>query len=120
MTVSRKTLVASTLIIIGLIGAAHAESVMKQCGDEWKAAKANNTTNGQTWQEFLKSCRAQTEAAAHCEPVYRKLCKGFRSGPEMLGSCYAERPSILGRIPQQCVEDFQTTIENYNEAKGQQ
>src|SRR5260370_28888572 len=45
-------------------GAADAQSIMKQCGDEWKAAKANNTTNGQTWQEFLKSCRAQKAAAA--------------------------------------------------------
>ncbi|HYA05893.1 MAG TPA: hypothetical protein VEF90_08380, partial [Xanthobacteraceae bacterium] len=33
-------------------GAANAESVMKQCGDEWKAAKAAGTTGGQTWQEF--------------------------------------------------------------------
>jgi hypothetical protein len=39
-------------------------SVMKQCGDEWKAAKANNTTNGMTWQEFLKQCRAQKESSA--------------------------------------------------------
>jgi nucleoid-associated protein YgaU len=45
-------------------GAANAESVMKQCGDEWKAAKAAGTTNGQTWQEFLKTCRAQKEGAA--------------------------------------------------------
>src|SRR5271163_1496731 len=44
-------------------GAARAESVMKECGDEWKAAKANNTTNGMTWQEFLKQCRTQKEAA---------------------------------------------------------
>jgi hypothetical protein len=44
--------------------AAHAESVMKQCGEQWKAAKENNATNGQTWPEFLKSCRAQNAAAA--------------------------------------------------------
>ena len=36
---------------------ASAESIMKQCGDEWKAAKAANTTNGQTWRDFLKDCR---------------------------------------------------------------
>jgi hypothetical protein len=46
------------------IGAADAQSVMRQCGDEWKTAKANNATNGQTWPEFLKSCRAQKEAVA--------------------------------------------------------
>ena len=45
-------------------GAARAESVMKECGDEWKAAKANNTTNGMTWQEFLKQCRTQKESSA--------------------------------------------------------
>ena len=45
------------------------ESVMKQCGDQWKAAKANGTTNGQTWQEFLKSCRAQTASAPAAAPT---------------------------------------------------
>ena len=51
-------------------GAARAEvSVMKACGDEWKAAKANNTTNGQTWQEFLKSCRAQKASAPGAAPA---------------------------------------------------
>ncbi len=48
-------------------GAARAESVMKACGAEWQAAKAANTTGGQTWQEFLKGCRtrhASTPAAA--------------------------------------------------------
>ncbi len=45
-------------------GAVGAESVMKQCGDEWKAAKAAGTTNGQTWQEFLKACKAQKAGAA--------------------------------------------------------
>ena len=45
-------------------GAAQAQSIMKQCGDDWKAAKANNTTNGMKWPEFLKQCRAEKEAAA--------------------------------------------------------
>ena len=57
------------------IGAANAQdatkppSVMKQCGEEWKAAKANNTTNGMTWQEFLKQCRAQKESSAAPAPA---------------------------------------------------
>ena len=42
---------------------ANAESVMKQCGAEWKAAKAANTTKGQTWREFLKDCRARQGSA---------------------------------------------------------
>jgi len=45
-------------------GAAEAQSIMKQCGDDWKAAKANNTTNGMTWQQFLAQCRAQKQGAA--------------------------------------------------------
>ncbi|HEY1779484.1 MAG TPA: hypothetical protein VGG79_03475 [Roseiarcus sp.] len=45
-------------------GAAQAQSIMKQCGEDWKAAKANNTTNGMKWPEFLKQCRVQKEAAA--------------------------------------------------------
>jgi hypothetical protein len=43
----------------GVTGFANAETVMKQCGDQWQAAKANGTTNGQTWPQFLKQCRAQ-------------------------------------------------------------
>jgi hypothetical protein len=50
-------------------GAANAESVMGQCGADWKAAKAAGTTNGQTWQEFLKTCRAQKEGAATTAPA---------------------------------------------------
>ena len=45
-------------------GPAQAQNIMRQCGDEWKAAKANNTTNGMTWQQFLAQCRAQKAAAA--------------------------------------------------------
>jgi hypothetical protein len=64
----------SALLVAGLlgfggVGAASAASVMKQCGDDWKAAKAAGTTNGQTWQEFLKSCRAQKEGAAAPAPA---------------------------------------------------
>jgi hypothetical protein len=49
-------------IALASSGAANAESIMKVCGDEWQAAKAAGTTSGQTWQEFLKSCRAQSQA----------------------------------------------------------
>jgi hypothetical protein len=37
---------------------------MKECGADWKAAKAAGTTNGQTWNEFLKTCEAQKKGAA--------------------------------------------------------
>ena len=36
------------------ISTAHAESVMKQCGEQWQAAKTAGTTNGETWPQFLK------------------------------------------------------------------
>jgi hypothetical protein len=45
-------------------GAAHAEGVMKVCGEQWKAAKAAGTTDGKTWNEFLSQCRADQKAAA--------------------------------------------------------
>jgi hypothetical protein len=54
---------ASGLALVAT-GGANAESVMKQCGDDWKAAKANNTTNGMTWQQFLAQCRTQKESAS--------------------------------------------------------
>ena len=34
---------------------------MKECGADWKAAKAAGTTNGQTWNEFLKTCEGAEE-----------------------------------------------------------
>jgi hypothetical protein len=51
-------------IALASSGTANAQSIMKVCGDEWQAAKAAGTTNGQTWQQFLKSCRAQHEGGA--------------------------------------------------------
>jgi hypothetical protein len=66
-TQSLKAVFSALLVAAALglaTGAANAQSVMKQCGDEWKAAKANNATNGQTWQEFLKGCRAQKASAS--------------------------------------------------------
>ena len=58
----------AAMVLAGAFGlaatAANAESVMKECGADWKAAKAAGTTNGQTWNEFLKTCEAQKKAAA--------------------------------------------------------
>lgn len=51
--------VFATIFAFGMGTVANAETVMKQCGDQWQAAKANGTTNGQTWPQFLKQCRAQ-------------------------------------------------------------
>ena len=62
----------AALLLAGAFGlaasAANAESVMKECGADWKAAKAAGTTNGQTWNEFLKTCEAQKKGAARPPP----------------------------------------------------
>ncbi len=53
--------------VLGLVGAgpaAGAVSVMKQCGDDWKAAKSAGTTGGQTWPDFYKACKAKLDGAA--------------------------------------------------------
>src|ERR1700735_1685463 len=68
--ISRSFRVAlSAFLFAGALGLAstgpvQAQSIMKQCGDEWKAAKENNTTNGMKWPDFLKQCRVQKEGAA--------------------------------------------------------
>src|ERR1700675_2821581 len=59
----------SALFFAGALGLAttgpvQAQSIMKQCGDDWKAAKENNTTNGMDWREVLKQCRVQEEGPA--------------------------------------------------------
>lgn len=68
-----KTTIAATvsaLLFAGVmslssVGAyAAADNVMKECGADWKAAKAAGTTTGQTWQDFLKDCKAKKEASA--------------------------------------------------------
>ena len=58
---------AAALIALGValgVSAANAESVIKQCGDQWQAAKAAGTTNGETWPQFLSQCRAQLKTGA--------------------------------------------------------
>jgi len=52
-------LAVTATVLFGIIGAANAETVPKQCGDQWRAEKANGTTNGQTWSQFINQCRAQ-------------------------------------------------------------
>lgn len=54
---------------VWLAAPAHAESVMKECGTEWKTAKTNNTTNGQSWQDFLKDCKARHATSAAASPA---------------------------------------------------
>ena len=44
--------------------AANAQSVMKECATQWKAAEAAGTTGGQTWPQFLSQCRTRESSAA--------------------------------------------------------
>jgi hypothetical protein len=52
-------LAMTVTVLFGIVVAANAETVPKQCGDQWRAEKANGTTNGQTWSQFINQCRAQ-------------------------------------------------------------
>ncbi len=52
-------LALATAILLGMAATASAQSVMKQCGEQWRAVKAGGTTNGETWPQFLAQCRAQ-------------------------------------------------------------
>ena len=36
---------------------------MKLCAEQWKAAKAAETTNGETWPQFLAQCRCKCLSA---------------------------------------------------------
>jgi hypothetical protein len=64
LRVALSALVLGGVLGLASTGAVHAQSVMKQCGDDWKAAKTNNATNGLTWPQFLKQCRVGKEGAA--------------------------------------------------------
>jgi hypothetical protein len=67
------------------------------------------------------AARAQDDAyektSKKCNPIYVRLCHGIKPGPLMLGKCFEKRPSIEKRIPAMCRENFQTSIENYNDAR---
>ena len=85
-------------------GAVQAQSIMKQCGDDWKAAKANNTTNGMKWPEFLKQCRDREgrRRGSGCSSRRRaRRSAGCRSraGPDANLSAEAEANVQASRSP---------------------
>jgi hypothetical protein len=57
-------LALATAILLGMAATANAQNVMKQCGEQWQAAKAAGTTNGETWLQFLAQCRAQQKGGS--------------------------------------------------------
>lgn len=46
----------------GFAGSAGAATVMQQCGAQYQAAKAANTLNGMTWNQFRTDCAAKLKA----------------------------------------------------------
>ncbi len=63
--------------------------------------------------------RAQDEALSKkCNAIYVKLCKGIKPGPSLVGKCNEKRPKVAGKIPAECVEDFQSAVEGYNDSKS--
>lgn len=78
-------------------GVANAESVMKMCGDQWKAAKAAGTTNGETWPQFLAQCRAQQNSAG--------MGGGMAPTPAAPAPTTAQAP-MAGKTTSQCNAEY--------------
>jgi hypothetical protein len=56
--------VLAAAVLLGTAATTRAESVMKQCSEQWQAAKAAGTTSGATWPQFLAQCRTQLGSGA--------------------------------------------------------
>ena len=79
---------------------------MKQCGEQWQAAKVAGTTNGQTWPQFLAQCRAQLKSGAattspapaptmHTVPAPPPTQTGAAPAPAPAPSNYAATPTPM-------------------------
>ena len=57
-------------LAVAIPGEALAQAnVLKECGSQYQAAKAANQLNGQSWQEYLKACRARIAEPAAAPPA---------------------------------------------------
>ncbi len=61
--------VAVAVFGLGLAVASSGEAlaqagVLKECGRKYQTAKSANALNGQSWQDFLKACRAEVNSDA--------------------------------------------------------
>jgi hypothetical protein len=79
--------------------AADAQSVMKLCGDQWKAAKAAGTTNGETWPQFLAQCRAQHSGGGAAPAAPAPAPPGPTYGQGQAGG--------VGMTTRQCDEEYE-------------
>ncbi len=41
----------------------HNIAVMRECGSEWRTAKAAGETKGKKWRDYLKDCRVRKKTA---------------------------------------------------------
>ena len=65
MIMRLKTVVAACVVVICASGGpVFAQSVMKQCSEAYRAAKAANQLNGEAWPQFLSHCSAEKSAQA--------------------------------------------------------
>lgn len=61
--------------------AAYAQAnVLKECGSQYQAAKAANELAGQSWQDFLKACRARL--AEQAKPAEEKPVEAKPAEPK--------------------------------------
>ncbi len=65
-------------LAVAIPGEALAQAnILKECGSQYQAAKAANQLNGQSWQEYLKACRARISEPAAAPAAH----SGPRAGP---------------------------------------
>lgn len=74
------------------------QSVMKECGAKWQAAKAAKQTGNQTWPQFLSKCRADasksgTKAAAKPDPKKAVTSKATSKPTKATRSASAPAPA---------------------------
>jgi hypothetical protein len=83
---------------VWIVAPVHAESVMKECGTEWKTAKANSATNGLTWQEFLKDCKTRHASTAGAAPVAASAPAPATPTPSVSAATPTPTPTRLAKV----------------------
>src|SRR5271165_2535128 len=82
--------------LIALGSPVNAESVMKMCGDQWQAAKAAGTTNGETWPQFLAQCREQAASMGSGAAPAPSAQPAPAPAPAPTPSTYSSSPTPTG------------------------
>ncbi|MFZ0558784.1 MAG: hypothetical protein WAM55_05795, partial [Methylovirgula sp.] len=57
------------LACLCIAGEAQAESIQKQCSVKYQAAKAANSLNGETWNQFYKQCATELKGGSAAAPA---------------------------------------------------